>query len=89
MSLDMEITEALEISRTAADLGDRATCIEGIERAAGVAAVQARMQGAGQDWCEDCGEDMQPERRDQVPYAIRCVPCQTVHERKTGGVRRG
>ena len=78
----MEITEALEISRSAADLGDRATCIEGIERSAGVAAVLDRMQGARQDWCEDCGFEIPKARRVAAPWAIRCAPCQTAKEGK-------
>ena len=76
----MEITEALEISRTAADLGDRATCIEGLERSAGVAAVQARLLGAGSDECEDCGCEIPQQRRAAAPWATRCAPCQNAKE---------
>lgn len=83
-----EITEALEISRSAADLGDRATCIEGLERTAGVAAVLARMQGQGADECEDCGCDIPAARRAAAPWAVRCIHCQEIEDGKKG-VRRG
>ena len=83
-----EIIEALEISRTAADLGDRATCIEGLERSAGVAAVLGRMQGQGADHCEDCGCEIPADRRAAAPWAVRCVHCQQIEDMKKG-VRRG
>lgn len=46
------------------------------------AAIRASLQGEGQDWCEDCGEDLTPERRKAAPWAIRCAPCQGVFEEK-------
>lgn len=82
-----EITEALEISRTAADLGDRATCIEGLERSAGVAAVQALLQGAGSDECQDCGCEIPAARRAAAPWAVRCIHCQQIEDGRKG-VRR-
>ena len=84
-----DMTELLTYSRESADDLDRATAVEAAAVMGGVSDVLARMQGAGQDWCEDCGEDMPAERRAKVPYAIRCMPCQALHERKTQGVRRG
>jgi DnaK suppressor protein len=30
--------------------------------------------------CEDCGEEIDEERLNVVPYAIRCVSCQEEHE---------
>lgn len=83
-----EITEALEISRSAADLVDRATCIEGLERSAGVAAVQARLLGAGSDECQDCGCEIPADRRAAAPWAVRCIHCQQIEDGKKG-VRRG
>lgn len=42
--------------------------------------------GKGQDWCEDCGEDIPQERRAAAPWAVRCVPCQEIKELRA---RRG
>jgi DnaK suppressor protein len=30
--------------------------------------------------CRDCGEDIAPARLRVMPFAIRCVPCQSSHE---------
>lgn len=53
------------------------------------AIIRAQVVGQGQDYCEDCGNDLTPERRAAAPWAIRCVPCADVLERKKGGYRRG
>ena len=46
------------------------------------AAIRAQLQGAGQDWCEDCGADIPSARRAAMPNAVRCAPCQGVFEAK-------
>lgn len=51
--------------------------------------IRAQVQGEGQEHCEDCGLDLTPERRAAAPWAIRCVPCADLLERKSGGYRRG
>lgn len=33
-------------------------------------------------YCLDCGEQIPDERIIQVPWAVRCVDCQTIHERQ-------
>lgn len=33
-------------------------------------------------YCTDCGEAIEPARIQLFPYALRCVGCQTVFERK-------
>lgn len=72
-----------------ADIADRAA--GPIEQTAtdSVAAIRAQLAGDGQDYCDDCGNDLSPERRKAVPWAIRCVPCAEVFERKEGGYGRG
>lgn len=52
-----------------------------------VSAIRGRITGAGQDYCEDCGDDLSAERRKAAPWAIRCVPCAGVYERKSAYVR--
>ena len=47
-----------------------------------VTAIRKQLAGAGQDCCDDCGEDLTPERRKAAPWAIRCVPCASVYEQK-------
>jgi len=46
------------------------------------AAIRASLQGDGQDECEDCGNEIPGARREAVPNAIRCAPCQEVFEAK-------
>jgi len=78
MSDFSEMTEAFEQARTAPDVTDRASGLEEADRIGGVAMVLAKMQGQGQDWCEECGEELSADRRKHAPWAIRCVPCQEV-----------
>lgn len=59
------------------------------EAESGITAVQARLAGEGQSWCEDCGDDIPEARRKAVTNAIRCHPCQEVVDVKQGGYRRG
>lgn len=75
----MEITEAFHQARTAPDVTDRATGLEEADRIGGVALVLAKMQGPGQDWCDECGEQLSEGRRKSAPWAIRCVPCEEIH----------
>lgn len=48
-----------------------------------VSAIRAQLSGAGQDYCEDCGEHLTPERRVAAPWAVRCVPCAGAQELKS------
>lgn len=47
-----------------------------------VTAIRKQLAGSGQDYCDDCGEDLSPARREAAPWAIRCVPCASVYEQK-------
>lgn len=49
-----------------------------------VSAIQRLTAGSGQDYCEDCGDDLSIERRKAAPWAIRCVPCASIREQKYG-----
>lgn len=77
-----DMTELLTYSRESADDLDRATAVEAAAVMGGVSDVLARMQGEGQDDCEDCGFEIPMARRVAAPWAIRCAPCQTAKEGK-------
>lgn len=77
-----DMTELLAYSRASADDLDRATAVEAAAVLGGVSDVLARMQGEGQDDCEDCGFEIPKARRVAAPLAIRCAPCQTAKEGK-------
>lgn len=46
------------------------------------AAIQASLQGDGQEYCEECGCEIPPARRAAMKSAIRCAPCQEVADAK-------
>lgn len=77
-----DMTELLAYSRASADESGRATAVEAAAVLGGVSDVLARMQGEGQDDCEDCGFEIPKARRVAAPWAIRCAPCQTAKEGK-------
>lgn len=77
-----EMAELIQYSRDSRDESDRASATEAAAVLGGVSVVLAQMQGAGQDWCADCGFDIPRERRAAAPWAVRCAPCQSVHERR-------
>lgn len=79
-----EMAEALEQSRTAPDVTDRASGLEEADRIGGVAMVQARLQGQGAEECEECGIEIPAARRKAYPSAVCCVECQSLRERRHG-----
>jgi phage/conjugal plasmid C-4 type zinc finger TraR family protein len=53
-----------------------------------ILAEALRPRGAGCNVCEDCGDEIPPERRRLIPWATRCLSCQEDFEkwvRITGG----
>lgn len=88
MSDFMEMAEAYEAARTCADPSDKATAHATLAEIHGVAAVRALLAGEGQDDCDECGCDIPQARRQAMPSAIRCAPCQEAVEAK-GRVWRG
>lgn len=48
----------------------------------GVQAVLASMpKGRSLPECVDCGDDIPEERQKAIPGVVRCIHCQTLHER--------
>lgn len=84
MTYYMEITEAFHQARTAPDATDRATGLEEADRIGGVALVQARLNGHGAGFCEECGEPIPVARRRAAPWARLCVECQSLAEVRHG-----
>lgn len=37
-------------------------------------------QQPGTEFCVDCDCEIPAARREKVPYAVRCVDCQSLHE---------
>jgi len=60
---------------------EQASDLEAHRRQFALEEVRRRMQGAGRDDCEDCGELIPRERRLAAPAAIRCIACQELYER--------
>lgn len=62
-----------------ADNADVATEIieEGLERS--LHNMRAG-RGLGAEDCEDCGTEIPAQRREAVPWAVRCVECQEMEE---------
>jgi len=77
-----EMAEALEQVRTAPDVTDRATGLEEADRIGGVASVRSMIQGQGADECEECGIEIPAARRRAAPWAVCCVECQGIRERR-------
>lgn len=78
----MEMTEAFEQARTAPDPADKASAQQMLSEMHGVASVVAKMQGRGADECEDCGLEIPRARRLAAPWAVCCVECASIRERR-------
>ena len=78
----MEMAAAFEQARTAPDVTDRASGLEEADRIGGVALVQARLQGQGAEECEECGIEIPGARRRAAPWAVCCVECASIRERR-------
>lgn len=72
------------------DIFDAATVREEIHREAAIANARAPVNRPGREDCEDCGEEIPLQRRIAVPWAIRCLDCEAVHEigRRINGLPR-
>lgn len=82
MSDFAEMAISYEQARTAPDVTDRATGLEEAERIGGVQSVLARLQGQGAEHCEECGLMIPEPRRLAAPWAVCCVECQALRERR-------
>lgn len=70
------------------DILDRAQALEQLHREI---ALKRRVTMTHQEsalYCEDCGEEIPPQRRAAIRGVIRCVTCQGNHERKLRNFRR-
>lgn len=66
-----------------ADEADAAQRVENLQRdlaLEGMRRTLRHLHSAGREDCEDCGFDIPQERREAVPGATRCTPCQTIHD---------
>ena len=67
-----------------ADL-DQAEWGRDIDELRGLEAARERMSSGEYGVCVDCGRDIGFERLRATPSAIRCIDCQTRHEKTYGG----
>ena len=51
----------------------------------GLESARERLAGGGYGTCVDCGGDIGFERLKATPSALRCIDCQTRHEKTFGG----
>jgi DnaK suppressor protein len=63
-----------------ADLGRDLTELQGLE------AARNRMADGSYGTCRDCGGEIGIERLRVNPTAVRCIDCQTVHEKTHDGI---
>ena len=65
MQTDLKIEEA---GRDAEELG-------------GIATALARIADGSYGYCDDCGGEIDYRRLEAQPMALRCIACQSVHEK--------
>lgn len=53
------------------------------ERESRIAHIRGVLSGEGTAECVDCGQDIDPKRRQALPSAKTCVRCQTFRERES------
>lgn len=67
------------------ELGERAiessSAFADAERERAIQRAQAKLALKGDEFCQDCGEEIPAARRAALPSATRCTPCQTKLER--------
>ena len=82
MSDFAEMAAAYEQARTAPDPADKASAQQALAEMQGVASVVASMQGQGAEFCEDCDVQIPEARRKAAPWAVCCIDCQSIRERR-------
>lgn len=50
-----------------------------------VAKIRAGLDLVGEEFCRDCGERIEEQRRAALPSATRCTGCQALTEKRWGG----
>ena len=74
-----------DLAGPAPDPGDESVAIL-IGELQGLEAARTRMADGSYGTCMDCGGDIGIERLRVNPTAVRCIDCQTVHEKTYNGV---
>lgn len=67
---------------------EQAKQLEDLIRGSAEANARATLSGAGQPYCDECDELIDPARRLAIPSAMRCVHCQSIHEHNLKGHAR-
>lgn len=67
---------------------EMAARLEQEQREEAIHQAQAAMSGSGSPYCEDCDEQIPPERRQAHPAAQRCIHCQNTFELLSKGHAR-
>lgn len=52
-----------------------------------VARIRASLDGLGEEFCRECGDPIEEQRRRAMPSATRCFSCQNIIERQRRGLR--
>ena len=87
------------LAGTAPDLGDQSVAAliadldqselsRDLEELRSLEAARARLAGGSYGVCADCREDIEFERLRAAPGTLRCVACQTRHEKTFAGPGR-
>src|ERR1043165_4396242 len=64
---------------------DQAEWSRDLDELRGLEAAHERIENGGDGECVDCGRDIGFERLRATPIAIRCIDCQTRHEKTFAG----
>ncbi|WP_160009804.1 TraR/DksA C4-type zinc finger protein [Rhizobium sp. 18055] len=59
---------------------DLAEILADRERQTAIDAAKGALKRAGSEFCDDCGVAILASRRQAIPSARRCTPCQNTHE---------
>ena len=71
-NIDVDVVESVEIAQL--------TSI--VESNNAVAKIRDALGGSGSPVCLSCGDVIPTARRKAYPSTIRCIDCQTLHEKK-------
>lgn len=63
------------------DIADQAQDLEDRLRTAAISHARGTVDEIGTEFCESCGDEIEPERRAAMPSATRCVKCQGALEK--------
>ena len=89
-----------ELAGTSPDIGDESVATlladldqselsRDLEELRGLEAARQRLAEGGYGLCVDCGTDIEFKRLKAAPGALRCIGCQTRHEKTFAGAGGG